>query len=223
MPESPRPGSSSGSSSSCWPNRASTQAWNRVPNRAADDGAAASAGPGRGRTCRGRRAAAPARWPTGWTAAAPRMSGERSRRASSRSRRISSSHCWIWSSCRARPRPRRLARRPGGPHQRRGLQPAVHLGGAVRDRPGQVGRRGGVGAGGVLRRLARARRRAPPPGRHRLAGALEVRRRAEAGLEVRAPSTTRTPTAGAGRGSRRRTRAGAPRAPRAPWRPCPAR
>ena len=38
MPRSPRPGSSSGSSSSCWPKRASTQAWKRVPKRAAGDG-----------------------------------------------------------------------------------------------------------------------------------------------------------------------------------------
>ena len=38
MSASARPGSSSGSSSSCWPNRASTQAWNRVPKRAAGDG-----------------------------------------------------------------------------------------------------------------------------------------------------------------------------------------
>ena len=38
MPVSPRPGRSSGSSRLCWPNRASTQAWKRVPNRAAGEG-----------------------------------------------------------------------------------------------------------------------------------------------------------------------------------------
>ena len=38
MPRSPRPGRSSGSSSDCWPNRASTQAWKRVPKRAAGEG-----------------------------------------------------------------------------------------------------------------------------------------------------------------------------------------
>ena len=58
MPASARPGSSSGSKSSCWPKRASTQAWNRVPNRAAGDG---WRGIGRARSRRtgpGRRAAA---------------------------------------------------------------------------------------------------------------------------------------------------------------------
>ena len=73
IPESARPGRSSGSQQRrSWPNRLSTHAWNRVPNRAAATAGAASAGPAPGERVGVARAAAPARWPRGWTAAAPR-------------------------------------------------------------------------------------------------------------------------------------------------------
>ena len=115
MPRSARPGRSSGSSSGCWPNRASTQAWNRVPNRAA-----------RRRRPRHRpgqvagerlgvvAAAAAARSPTGCRAAAPRSSALRSRRASASSRSSSASHSATRAALDHVEVARRSARRVGG-------------------------------------------------------------------------------------------------------------
>ncbi len=123
MPTSARPGRSSGSSSPCWPKRASTQAWKRVPNRAAGRGRPGHrAGQLGGEARRGRRAA-------GANAVADRLDGSGTaitsgpgprgpRRAAARARRPTRCDPGGLGPCRGRGRRRagvhraRPARRP---------------------------------------------------------------------------------------------------------------
>ncbi len=97
---------------------------------------AASAGPARGRTPPGRRAAAPTRWPRGWRAGAPATTSPAPASASSGSRSMAASHSDAFEERAVIERFVAVVlagdRRR---HQLRRRGPAVDLGRLVRDRP----------------------------------------------------------------------------------------
>ena len=225
MPESPRPGSSSGSSSSCW------------PNARLDPGVEAGAEPRRRRRLarhrpgqvageRLRVVAQPGqrRSPTGWPAAAPRSraTGRAAPpRAAARSRRptaatwSSSEHVLEVVGASSAGRADRLPRRRAGASTS-AVRCEIGQGwSGERSAYGLIAPFGGVSQPGVG--LA-------APGGHRLPGArggTPTGPRPVLRCAGPAPRGHGEPVPGAG--PRRRSRAGAPRPPRAPWRPWPAR
>ena len=162
MSRSARPGRSSGSRRGCCLKRSSTQAWNRVPNRAArlggrGIGLASSWANASASSCR-RSSAVADRLPGSGTA----ISALRSDRASTRSRSSSASQ----SATRAlsiMSRASSSAAGVGGPHHRGRVEPPLRLRADAGGWPGPRGVLGGVGVGVALdRRVAPVGRRSRP-------------------------------------------------------------